>query len=190
MFGTFTDRIIASIITIGSLFFPFIDGIEPVFTNVNLVRGESALVLSMYLENCYTDDLDKILMSGQPVTLQFSADLYDKAQTRPIMSKQFHHRLRYNPLEKRYQMYLSETGATEYFTTIQDVHKNFSAIDGLKIVTPSDIEKNHRYFIRLSAHLEPITFIGQDSDLDLMLFWNNKRPVVSTEVFDISIFYH
>ncbi|MDO9548940.1 MAG: DUF4390 domain-containing protein [Candidatus Marinimicrobia bacterium] len=190
MFGTITDRLIATIISVGSLFFPFIDGIEPAFNDVWLSIVENSLVLSMQLENCYTAELDKILMSGQPVTLRFRAELFDKAQKQPVLTKQFYHTLRYNPLEKQYRLYSSEKDNNDYYSTLQLVHLNFSSLSGVKLLKPGDLEKEHDYFIRLTAHLDPITFIGEKSDFDLMLYWNNKKPAVNTETFNISLFYH
>jgi len=170
MFGTITDRLIATIISVGSLFFPFIDGIEPVFNNVRLNILENSLVLSLRLEDCYTKELDKILMSGQPVTLRFQAELFDKVKKQPVMNKQFYHTLRYNPLEKLYGLYSSEKDGSDTYGTLQLVHTNFNTIKGVKLFNARDLEKGHDYFIRLTAHLAPITFIGEESGLDLMLY--------------------
>jgi len=190
MFGTITDRLIATIISIGSLFFPFIDGIEPVFNDVRISIIENTLVLSMHLENCYTEELDKILMSGQVVTLRFQAELYDRIQTQPILIRQFYQTLRYNPLEKQYWLYSSEKDNSDTFSTLQQVHRNFSTLNNIYLLKAGDLEKGKNYFIRLTAYLDPITFISQKSNLDLMLYWNNKKPIVNTESFNLSIFYH
>ena len=190
MFGTITDRLIATIISVGSLFFPFIDGIEPVFSDVRIGIVENALVLSMCLENCYTEELDKILMSGQAVTLRFQAELFDHNQKLPVLTKQFHQTLRYNPLEKYYLLYFSEKDNSTIYYELQHVHLQFSTLNNIELLKSGDLEKGHDYFIRLTAYLDPITFIGEKSDLDLMLYWNNKKPVINTESFNLSIFYH
>ncbi|MBN2601649.1 MAG: hypothetical protein JXR87_06625, partial [Candidatus Marinimicrobia bacterium] len=70
------------------------------------------------------------------------------------------------------------------------VHLKFSTLNNIELLKSGDLEKEHDYFIRLSAYLEPITFIGDNSKLDLMLYWNNKKPVINTESFNLSIFYH
>ena len=190
MFGTITDRLIATIISVGSAFFPFIDGIEPAFSDVRLSVIENSLVLSLRLEDCYTEELDKILMSGQPATLRFQAELFDKGKKQPVLNKQFFHTLRYNPLEKLYSLYFSEKNGSETYGTLHLVHTNFSAVNEVKLFNAHDLEKGHDYFIRLTAQLAPVSFIGKDSALDLMLYWNNKKPVVNTETFDISLFYY
>jgi len=190
MFGTITDRLIATIISVGSMFFPFIDGIEPVFNDVRISIVENALVLSMHLENCYTEELDKILMSGQAVTLRFQAELFDRDQKQPLLTKQFYQTLRYNPLEKHYRLYSSEKDDSDTYGTLPQVHMNFSALNNIKLLKSGDLEKGRDYFIRLMAYLDPVTFIGEKSNLDLMLYWNNKKPVVNTETFNLSIFYH
>jgi len=190
MFGTLTDRIISSVIAVGSLIFPFISGIDPLFTNVNLNRSENALVLSMYLDNCYTEELDNILMSGQTITLRFQAELYEKNRPNVILSRQFYHTLRYNPLEKKYTIYYSENERAEICNTLRQAHKYFSVVRRVEIIRPDDLVKNHTYYLQLSAYLEPVTFIGQKTDFNLMLYWNNKKPTIRTEEFDISIFYH
>ncbi len=190
MFNALTDRLIATIISIGSLFFPFLESIEPNFSNIQFNTVGSAVVLSMHLDNCYTDQLNQVISSGKTVKIFFQSELFRTKAKNPDHTQNFYHTVRYNLLENQYEVYFSETDRRRLFSDISLVHKYFTSVSNYQVLKSEDLKSGQDYYIRLTAYLENITFIGEDSDLDLMLFWNNKKPSVDTEVFNSSIFLH
>ncbi|HDP68447.1 MAG TPA: DUF4390 domain-containing protein [Candidatus Marinimicrobia bacterium] len=189
MLASLTDRLIATVITIGSLLFPFIDGLDPAFKDVAINLVDNSLTLSMNLTNCYSDEFDRILTSGQPVTVHFLAELYDNRTRQVVLQRNFYHTARYNPLNKQFEIYRSERDEQRICETLDDAHVWFGALYRVKLITPENLERNRDYFFRISAYLEPITFIGEKSRFDLMLYWNNKKPKIDTETFNSAIFY-
>lgn len=189
MIETLTDRLIATIITIGSLLFPFIDGPDPAFTDVSVNLIDNSLALSLNLTNCYSDEFDRILTSGQPVTIRFLAELYDDRTRQVVLKRDFEHTIRYNPLNKQFAIYLSERDERRICETLDDAHACFGTLYRVKLLSPENLERDRDYFFRISAALDPITFIGEKSPFDLMLYWNNKKPKIDTETFNSAIFY-
>jgi len=188
MFDTIADRLITTIISIGSLIFPFIESIEPTFTEVQFKVVGNSLYLSATLENCYTTELDKVITSGQSVMVRFEAELFSEKTKKPVLKQEFFRSVRYNLLDKRYEIYLSEKESRLFVKDIDQVHQNLVTLKDVKIIDSSNLRHGQQYYIRLSALLENITFIGGGSELDLMLFWNNHRPIVNTSSFNTTIF--
>jgi len=188
MFDTIADRLITTIISIGSLIFPFIESIEPIFTEVQFEVVGNSLYLSATLENCYTDELDKVISSGQSVIVRFEAELFSEKAKKPVLKQEFFRSVRYNLLDKQYEAYLSEKGSHLFLKDIEMVHQNLVTLKDVKIIDSSDLKRGQQYYIRLTAWLENVTFIGGESELDLMLFWNNHRPIVNTNSFNSTIF--
>lgn len=188
MFDTIADRLITTIISIGSLIFPFIESIEPIFTDVQFKVVGNALYLSATLENCYTEELDKVISSGQPVIVRFEAELFNEKAKKPVLNNKFFRSVRYNLLDKQYEVYLSEKEMRLLLGDINLVHQHLATLRDVKIFDSSNLKRGQQYYIRLTGLLENITFIGGESELDLMLFWNNHRPVVNTSSFNSTIF--
>ena len=188
MFDTIADRLITTIISIGSLIFPFIESIEPIFTNVQFEVVGNSLYLSATLENCYTEELDKVISSGQSVIVRFVAELFTEKDKKPVLEQEFFRSVRYNLLDKQYEIYLSEKESRLFLKDIAQVHQNLVTLKDVKIINSSNLKRGQQYYIRLTALLDNITFIGGESELDLMLFWNNHRPVVNTSSFNLTIF--
>jgi hypothetical protein len=190
MFSALTDRLIASIISIGTALFPFMESIEPNISGVRFNTEGNAVVLSLYIDNCYTEQLNQVISSGQTVTLHYQLELYQKTAKKPVRTMHFFHRVRYNLLENHYEMYCSETDQRRFLPDLLQVHKNFTAVARIPVLKAGDLTIGQDYFFRLSAYLENIAFVGEEPDLDLMFFWNNKRPSIDTETFNSSIFLY
>jgi hypothetical protein len=188
MFETIADRLITTIISIGSLVFPFIESIEPIFTDVQFKVVGNSLYLSTTLENCYTEELDKVISSGQPVVVRFEAELFNDKVKKPVLKQEFFRSVRYNLLDKQYEVYLSEKDTRLLLQDIDRVHQNLTTLKEVKIIDSSNLKGGQQYYIRLTAALDNITFVGGESELDLMLFWNNRRPAINTSRFNSTIF--
>ena len=190
MFSTLTDRLIASIISIGSLLFPFMENIEPTFRDIKFNTSGNVVVLSLYLDNWYTEQLNQVISSGQTIKLFYQLDLLQESGKKPVQTKRFYHTVRYSLLDNRYEILTSETGRLQYFPDISEVHSHFTTVTNFPVLKSGDLESGKDYYFRLTAYLENIAFIGDDSDFNLMFFWNDKNPSVNTEVFNSTIFLY
>jgi hypothetical protein len=83
---------------------------------------------------------------------------------------------------------LSEKDTRLLLQDIDRVHQNLTTLKEVKIIDSSNLKGGQQYYIRLTAALDNITFVGGESELDLMLFWNNRRPAINTSRFNSTIF--
>lgn len=124
------------------------------------------------------------------MTIRFLAELYDNRTRQVVLKRDFYHTIRFNPLNKQFAIYLSEKDERRICETLDDAHASFGTLYRVKLLSPENLERERNYFFRISAALEPITFIGEKSRFDLMLYWNNKKPKIDTDNFNSTIFYH
>ena len=188
MFEHFVENLVSTIVAVGSLFFPFIQGVEPAFSDVRIEVSSGKMYLSTQVINCYTEELDKVLASGQEIRLNFRIEVFPEKSSKAVLRKTFYHSVKHNLLDANFDVFFSEEDVHRQFNDITSVHAGFTNVDRVKIVEADNLLPGKRYFIRISAELDDITFLGTQDDLDLMLFRNNTEPTIRTELFDLSRF--
>ncbi len=188
MFESILDKLISSVIAIGSLIFPFVSGTDAVFENVDFFIDENKMYFSGQLANCYTKEFDEILKSGQGVKLNFKIELFSEKGTEPKLKQNFYHKLRYNLIDKKFVLYISEKETSLQLRTINDVHLEFARIDRHQILNTSNLKEGKKYYVRITAYMDKITFYELSENFDLMLYWNNNQPVTESNLFDLSLF--
>jgi hypothetical protein len=190
MFDKIAEQLIAIVISIGSLIFPSIKGTQPVFNELQLVVTANMLYLSTELQDCYTPEFDKVLSSGQAVTLYFQFEIYLEKSERPIIKRDFSHIVRYNPLDRQFELYCSESNTYHYFNSLEQVHANFTRLQQVPLLEAVNLEAGRSYYLRAEAYLADIRLLGEGVELNMMLFWDEKRPVARSGLFDLSFFLY
>ena len=188
MMDKLLEGLISSIISLGSLFFPFIQGVEPDFADLRLAVQRGQLYLATRIVNCYSEDLDKVLMSGQEIQLCFRVEVKSGKSKKAVLTRNFYHSMRYNIIDQLFSVYLSERDIDLQYHDINSVHDAFTQVEEVAVLGAADLKAGKSYIVEISAHLDPVTFVGSKEKIDLMLFWNNKRPVLRSEPFTDSIF--
>ena len=188
MVESFIEHLISSVIAVGSLLFPFITGTNASFDDVNFYVNGNSMYFSGQLINCYTTEFDEILKSGQTITLNFKFELYKQNGKKPVFSHNIYRTLKYDLVDESFTLFLSENRLSLYLNSVEGMHEEFTKIRNYKVLNSVKIREGQRYFIRISAYLEKITFYDISEKFDLMLYWNNSVPVIESKMFDSSLF--
>jgi len=96
--------------------------------------------------------------------------------------------MKYSLIDEKFNISCTEWDEKYETLSILDAHKKFSAISEYNVTGSDQIKRDKNYYIQITADLEPIMFLGNKDKLDLMLFWNKKKPVIRSKTFNSSIF--
>jgi len=182
MFQSIVERLAATAIAVGSVFFPTVDGTNAVFENPEINVNGGQVVISATLNNCFTEELDRIIQSGNPVRFYFRVSLMD-GDDQVIRFMDFHHQVRYNLVDQYYQVYYSEREQSLNLSTIEDAHNYMSAINEYRVIDENALEVGAEYSIEIRAYMLNMNLPGAQDEIDMMGYWNNTEPVIKTSAF-------
>jgi len=187
MFDYFAGHLAAWIITVGSFFISPVAATDPTFADFNLDLAENNhLVLSIQLRNWRTEDLDRILRSGQKVLIRFQTRVQRKGGLVPqVRKKEFFHQLKFSLVDETFRIFLSETGETLETSVLSEAVRIMSGIRNLDLVDRRLLSADAEYVLHLEAALEQINLPGLANELDMMRFWRNRRPVFHSPPFTL-----
>ena len=188
LFSAFSKKVISSIIAIGSMFYSTIDGVTPTMSINDLYFSNEHLVINTVMTNCYTEELDQILASGNKIPVNFDVDLYSGNNRLPDTTYSFFHILQFSPIDKNYSVFLSEKNEFIYSLNIEQAKILFTSLTDLEILSSNDLNSQHSYHIKITAWLDKIHLRGMEEDLNLNFYWNSIKPSVNTPVFRKSDF--
>lgn len=185
IFSVFTQKLITTVITVGSMFYSSIDGVLAEFSPIDVSSNGSQLVVSTKLVNCFTMELDRILASGPSIYVHIRVELFEANQDKPIISKPFYNAISYSHLDQIYEVYQSHL---EAFTSslpkdrAKDLLVSFNLVP---ITTISELTPEKNYVIKISAWMDKIKLEGKENTLDLMYYWNQVMPVRTSNRFTL-----
>ena len=188
LFSAFSKKVISSIIAIGSMFYSTIDGVTPEMSINDLYFDNEHLVINTVMTNCYTEELEQILASGNKIPVNFDVDLYSGNSRLPDSTYSFVHILQFSPIDKNYSIYLSEKNEYIYSLNLEQAKKLFTSLVEVEIISSNDLISRIPYHIEITAWLDKIHMQGMDEDLNLLFYWNSIKPNVETPAFNKSDF--
>ena len=183
MFSTLYQKIITTVLVLGTAVFTNIPGTDPEFSNGLIEQNGTQLVCSADLSNCWTPEFDRIIQSGQTIVINYRVELISETGILPQDTKNFRHELRYNVLDETFTVNLRESGTTRTLKNLAEVKTLITHIDRYAFSDVSDLKSNQTYFIRVSAGLNRITLPGMNEPFNLMNYWKNVRPTYLSEPF-------
>jgi len=184
----FLERLITTIISIGSLILPSISGIDPVFSHVDFLIEGNRLLISAALDNCYSEDFDTFLKSGETIRLNFTLELFAEKQNRPIAKQVITHQVRYNLIEQRFVMIFSEYPRSVELATLEQVHAQLVRLHRVEALSAKALKSQQRYYLVLSADLASLALVGRKDPFNLMLLWNKTAPRSRSQTFSLDDF--
>jgi len=177
------NRLITTILSLGTAVFTNIQGVNAEFTNGLIEQNGSRIVVSSDLSNCWTPEFDRILQSGQTVKITYRLELFTEGGLLPEAAQSIVHELRYSILDEAFTIRQSET---EQLITARELGNAKILLSKLKRVDffgLDDLAAGKTYYLQLSAHLNRITLPGMTEELNLMAYWNGIRPSYHSEPF-------
>jgi len=187
MFEAIAQRITSTAIALGSMVFASVAGTNATFDAPDITVSGSKIVISTQLTECFTEELDKIFQSGQPIRIYFRVSLHEQQSDNPVLVKDFYHQVRYSLVDKYYEVYLSEKDASTTAISIGEVHRNLASVNQYGVIEADYLEPGTHYYIRITAYMQKIQLPGMEDEIDLMNYWNGKEPELRTEPFEKSM---
>lgn len=188
VFSLLSKKIVTAVISIGSLFYSTIPGINASIGDIELKNKGDQLVISSHLENCYTEELDQIFKSGKEIKIYFLAQLINSQKKKSIKDSTFYHSIRYTVLDDVFEVYHSES--QQYFNNLylQQAKTILSEIERYPVFSAEKLEEKTLYHIKITAWMGKIQLAGMDEPLNLMYYWNSIKPSSESNPFTNSIF--
>lgn len=187
MLSAITQKITSLIIAAGSLFLSSVTGTNAVFEDVEIIRYDNRIVFSATLSNCFNEELDKIFLSGEIIRINFVIQTFEKGNREPIDEKTFHHHIKYDLVDQYYEVYISEKDDNFIIEDIAESKIQLAKIEEFEIIKTDLLELGRKYYIKLTAEMESIYLDALKKNIDLMLYWNNKRATCRTQEFEKSL---
>jgi len=111
-FSLLSRKIIATVISIGSLFYSTIPGVNATFSEIDLSLEGDRLLVSTQLDNCYSEALDQIFRSGMAIQIHFLVQVMPVNSIKPVSEIAFYHTIHYSLLDDVFDVYRSESQET------------------------------------------------------------------------------
>lgn len=184
MIGTLAEKIASFIITAGSLLFPSVGGINPSFSDVQIAVVNNGIVCSARLINCYSEELDKIFLSGKEIRINFTVQTFEQGKEKPMHERKFCHQMKYDLVDQYFEVYLSETDEKFITESLDEVKERMARIERFVAVKVSLLEFGKRHYLKFTASMEPVFFDAFQKNIDLMIYWNNKKATFLSELFE------
>jgi len=182
-FAAFSKKVISTVIAVGSMFYSTIDGVTPTMSITDFHFRNEYLYVSTVLENCYTDELNQILASGNEIPINFNVELFEENAKTADTTFTYNHILRYSPLDKDFSVYLSEENRFIHSLSFDQAKSIFTNFNQRSIISSKVLPDNRRYYIKLTAWLDRIHLQGMEDELNLIYYWNSIKPTDSSPLF-------
>ncbi len=183
MFNALYQKIIISVLSLGTALFTNIAGVRPEFANGLIEQAGTRLVCSAELTNCWTPEFDQILRSGQIIIIHYRVELFAEGALLPQENKSFNHELRYNVLDETFTVRKIETGEVITSRNLDDAKAVLTHIKRFEFTESKNLKPATMYYLRVSAGLNHITLPGMPDEINLMNYWKNARPLYLSEPF-------
>ena len=188
IFAAFSKKVISTIIAVGSMFYSTIDGVTPSMSTPDIGFKNENLFISTTINNCYTEELDQILNSGNVIPLYFSVELYQEGKKKPDSTFSFYHSLQYSPIGNDFSIYYSERDEVITSLNLDQAKILFPQIINYRATSATSINDNINYYLKITAWLDKIHLEGMEEELNLLFYWNSIKPYSASTIFTKSDF--
>ncbi len=188
LFSVLTKKIITTIISVGSLFYSTIPGVNAHLSDIQLSAQGEQLLLSCRLENCFSEELDQIFRSGKEIKIHFKAELVDAQTNKPLRDTTFYHSIHYSVLDEVFDVYYSESDRLYSNLYLDEAKKLLTEITAFRMIAADQITPEETYLIHLEAWMDKMKFQGMEEPLNLMFYWNSIHPSRRSTTFTLELF--
>jgi hypothetical protein len=176
IFAAFSKKVISAIIAVGSMFYSTINGITPSMLIPDLQYKNDNIFVSSTIENCYAEEFNQILYSGNLIPMYFSVDLYQENAKVPDSTFTFFHTLQFSPIGNDFTIYYSERDATISSLNLDQAKILFPQIINYRVISAKNIDDQAIYHLKITAWLDKINLEGMEEEFNLLYYWNSIKP--------------
>jgi len=187
-FSLLSRKIVATIISIGSLFYSTIPGVNATFEEIDLSLEGNRLMVSTQLSNCYSEALDQIFRSGMGIQIHFRVEVIPENSGRPVSETTFYHSIHYSLLDDVFDVYRSESQETYLNLNLKTAKDYLAEIEDVPALYMNQLDSDENYYLRLTAWMDKIQLQGMEEPLNLMFYWNSIKPTGLSRTFNKAVF--
>jgi len=176
IFAALSKKVISTIIAFGSMFYSTINGVTPNMLIPDLQYKNDNIFVSNTIENCYPEEFNQILYSGNLIPMYFSVELYQENEKVPDSTFTFIHTLQYSPIGNDFTIYYSERDATISSLNLDQAKILFPRITNYRVISAKNIDDQAIYHLKITAWLDKINLEGMEEELNLLYYWNSIKP--------------
>lgn len=170
MFGSISQSITTLVVAVGAL---LQTNLTPVFDNVNIEYSNEELTVSTKLINCFNDDIDKILLSGQDVRIDYQIQVLSETK-KVVAQTNLFHQLKYDLIDENFVIFISEEEKYSVLSTINSAKEYLTNIRPIIVMREAVQLEKEFFFIVINARIKPIFLDSIGKKFDLLNYWNNK----------------
>jgi hypothetical protein len=160
------------------------------FAQPQLILTKEAVRMNVRLENGFTEDLIKLAETGTPIQLYVYVELMQEGSKTPAHQVIVESSLYYNIIEKKYCVKKSIQPDTLLFSSLDSAMSASLAFSNFLIFPVSKVNPHDKYYINMYAILGQAKVEAlKNTTIDLMYYWDFKRPSASTEKYDGARFF-
>jgi len=184
IFSVLFNKTISIVITLGTLFYTSVTGVSPKMNVVQVSSKGSLVVVSSQIQNCFSEDFDKILSSGADVKLHFQLQLYDLDS--PLLPEESHTLTKTfvcSLLDHTYHVSLSGVTESDEELEFHEARSSWVQLFEFPIAQFNDLKPGKRYAVSVTAWLDKVRVMGKEEPLNLMVYWTGIKPVATSAPF-------
>lgn len=183
----FTDKIISGIIAIGSLFYSTIPGVNAEFLPIVFSPRGGALLVNTQLDQCFSPELDEIILTGHPIRFHYTLQVLESGTNKVVKENNFYHEIQYFLLDRVFTIQTSENQEIHNTESLAKAKEYVTELNTIYTVSSEDIRFDREYYVKIIASLDKIFIPNLDKEIDLMYYWNKKKPEISSALFNRSL---
>jgi hypothetical protein len=147
-----------------------------------IILSGNEIKVNCAVTNALPQDLKRLAESGTQILIYLTLDLRDATDRTSVNRAIVENSLRYDLINKRYIVVSSVDNDTLEYTAPDSALASFTRFLKVPVAATKKISADHTYYIEMFSMLGKVRVeaVG-NKEIDLMYFWNFKRPSVRTE---------
>jgi len=140
--------------------------------------------LSGEVRNAFTRDLRKLAATGAEIPLYLYVEVRQPRVDKPLRTAVAGNSLTYDLIDKKYRVVGSAGSDTLWFGTLDSAVTRACAFGDIEVIPLTEVRADGQYYFSVygvlgKARVEAL----QGNTIDLMQYWDYKRPGVRTEAY-------
>lgn len=176
MLEALSAKVMAGLVSLSMFLFSSYTGNDPALSSLKFLVGRSYLQVSTRLESAFDNDFPELFRSGTSIPIHFKLEL--KSKNRVVWNRQYTNRVLYDPATGIWTVSMGASGRSVKFTSYKEMLEAIAVLDCSVPFESGWGEVN----ARVEAWLPTVRFESIDRNVNLMVLWNYKRPVVKASI--------
>lgn len=176
MLEALSAKMMAGLVSLSMFLFSSYTGNDPALSALRFLVGRSYLQVSTHLVGAFDNDFPELFRSGTSIPIHFKLEL--KSNNRVVWNRQYTNRVQYDPATGVWNVSMGASGRSVKFTSYREMLDAIAVLDCSVPFESSWKEVN----ARVEAWMPTVRLESIERDINLMVLWNYKRPVVKASI--------